>query len=49
MTIPKRTRSFRTVLHNKGYPMRYIEVREGHNWDNWGPLLDDVLRYFYGH
>jgi len=41
-------RKFRTVLRDKGYEMEYIEVREGHNWDNWGPLVDDVLAYFYG-
>ena len=40
-------RSFRTVLKDKGYKMHYLEVREGHNWDNWRPLLDDVLLYFY--
>ncbi len=41
-------RKFRTVLREKGYPMKYIETREGHNWDNWRPLIDDVLLYFYG-
>lgn len=41
-------RKFRTILRDKGYPMKYIEVREGHNWDNWRPLIDDVLSYFYG-
>ena len=41
------TRKLRDVLQNKGYPMEYIEVREGHNWSNWRPLIDDVLRFFY--
>jgi len=41
------TRKLRDVLKNKGYPMEYIEVREGHNWSNWKPLIDDVLRFFY--
>ena len=41
-------RQFRDVLEKKGYDMQYVEVRQDHNWDNWGPLLDDVLRYFYG-
>lgn len=41
-------RRFRDVLQEKGYDMKYVEVRQGHNWDNWGPLLDDVLIYFYG-
>jgi enterochelin esterase-like enzyme len=27
--------------------MEYIEVREGHNWNNWRPLIDDVLKFFY--
>ena len=40
-------RKFRTVLKDKGYPLKYIEVSEGHNWDNWKPLIDDVLLYFY--
>lgn len=41
-------RRFRNVLRNKGYPMKYVETREGHNWNNWRPLIDDVLLYFYG-
>lgn len=41
-------RRFRTVLEDKGYPMKYIETQQGHNWNNWRPLIDDVLLYFYG-
>lgn len=41
-------RRFRDVLQKKGYEMEYREVSEGHNWDNWRPLIDDVLQYFYG-
>ena len=41
-------RQFRDVLRSKGYRMKYVEVSEGHSWDNWRPLLDDVLIYFYG-
>ena len=41
------TRKLRDVFKAKGYPMEYIEVREGHNWNNWRPLIDDVLRFFY--
>lgn len=40
-------RRFRSVLKNKGYELKYIEVRQGHNWDNWQPLLDDALEFFY--
>ncbi|MEQ9104569.1 MAG: alpha/beta hydrolase-fold protein [Rhodothermales bacterium] len=43
-----RTRAFRDILRDKAYPMKYIEVPFGHTWDNWGPLLDDLLLYFYG-
>jgi len=41
-------RKFRNVLKDKGYDLKYLEVREGHNWDNWRPLVDDVLSHFYG-
>ncbi|MGK0297389.1 MAG: enterochelin esterase-like enzyme [Gammaproteobacteria bacterium] len=41
-------RNFHAVLKAKGYDMKYIEVPEGHNWDNWGPLIDDALIYYYG-
>jgi len=40
-------RKFRTVLKEKGYRMKYIETNRGHDWDNWRPLIDDVLLYFY--
>ena len=43
----KATRKLRDVLQGKGYPMDYIEVRKGHNWSNWRPLIDDVLQFFY--
>ncbi len=42
------TRKFKSILEEKGYPMHYIEVPHGHNWDNWGPLIDDVLLYYFG-
>jgi enterochelin esterase-like enzyme len=41
-------REFHALLQDKAYPMKYVEVDEGHDWNNWGPLLDDVLVYFYG-
>jgi enterochelin esterase-like enzyme len=41
-------REFHKVLERKGYAMEYREVYAGHNWDNWGPLIDDVLLYLYG-
>jgi enterochelin esterase-like enzyme len=41
-------RRFRDVLQEKGYDMKYVEVQQGHNWDNWRPLIEDVLLYFFG-
>lgn len=38
---------FRRVLKNKGYDLTYTAVQEGHDWRNWGPLLDDVLATFF--
>jgi len=41
-------RRFHSVLEGKEYDMQYVEVRQGHDWGNWRPLLDDVLLFFYG-
>ncbi|MFT6437799.1 MAG: enterochelin esterase-like enzyme [Candidatus Azotimanducaceae bacterium] len=41
-------RKFRSILRNKGYELKYLEVRAGHDWNNWRPLMDDALLYFYG-
>lgn len=41
-------RRFRDILRDKGYDMHYMEVRAGHNWDNWGPLVDDALVFLFG-
>ncbi len=38
---------FRRTLEKKGYDLTYTKVREGHNWQNWAPLLDDVLLTFF--
>jgi enterochelin esterase-like enzyme len=35
------------VLKKKGYDLNYIEVPFGHEWENWGPLQDDMLRTFF--
>jgi enterochelin esterase-like enzyme len=40
-------RKFHQTLQQKGYAVAYQEVRFGHNWHNWQPLLDDVLLHFF--
>jgi len=40
-------RKFKQVLTEKGYEIEYKEVNFGHEWKNWGPLLDDSLRTFF--
>lgn len=40
-------RKFRDVLVKKGYDLEYKEVKFGHEWKNWKPLLDDALRRFF--
>ena len=38
---------FMETLKFQEYDLTYREVNEGHDWDNWGPLLDDVLHTFF--
>ena len=40
-------KKFRNILLEKKYDLEYIEVNFGHEWRNWGPLLDDSLRHFF--
>jgi enterochelin esterase family protein len=42
------TRALRDIFEAKGYPLRYIEVNDGHAWGNWRGLLDDMLIYLFG-
>ena len=42
-----KTRSMKTVLDAKGYPLHYIEVNEGHSWGNWRALTEESLVYFF--
>jgi len=41
------SKRFRKTLERKGYDVTYIKVRGEHNWQNWTPLLDDVLLTFF--
>lgn len=43
-----RARNMKTVLEQKGYPLQYIEVNEGHSWGNWRAVTDLPLLYFFG-
>ena len=38
---------FKRVLDAKGYDLAFTTVKQGHDWQNWGPLLDDVLVHFF--
>jgi len=40
-------RRLRRILKRAKYEMQYKEVPHGHNWQNWRPLLPDVLAYFF--
>ena len=43
----RESRRLKAILEKKDLELSYIEVAEGHNWNNWRPLLDDVLHFFY--
>lgn len=40
-------RSFSKTLKRKGYDLTYTQTYHGHNWDNWTPLLPEVLSTFF--
>lgn len=40
-------RKFRRTLVKKGHDVNYSEVPFGHDWSNWGPLIDDLLLTFF--
>ncbi len=40
-------RLLKRTLKKKGYDLTYKEVAKGHSWDNWRPLLDDILKNFF--
>jgi len=41
-------RKMKGIMEGKNYPLKYIEINQGHSWGNWESLLDDVLIYLYG-
>lgn len=38
---------FKRTLERKAYDLTFIKVRGEHNWQNWSPLLHDVLLTFF--
>jgi len=45
--ITRRTLKLKRTLEKKGYPVFLKRSKEGHNWRNWRPHLDDILIYFF--
>jgi enterochelin esterase-like enzyme len=35
------------AMKQQGYPVEFHQVREGHTWDNWRGLSDEMLTYFF--
>jgi enterochelin esterase-like enzyme len=35
-------------MEKQNYPVKFINVQEGHTWDNWRGLSDEMLSYFFG-
>lgn len=42
-----KARGLAKVLEEKGYPLKYVEVNQGHSWGNWKGLLAPMLQYFF--
>lgn len=40
-------RNMKAIMVEKGYPLRYTEVNQGHSWGNWRALIDEPLEYFF--
>jgi enterochelin esterase family protein len=45
ITIPSRL--FQKILKEKGYPLLYVEVSDGHSWGHYRAQLDEMLGYFF--
>lgn len=41
-------RALKAVFEEKGYPLQYMEVNQGHSWGNWRAMLNEPLIYFFG-
>jgi len=40
-------RSFVPVLQSTGMDLRYVEARDGHNWENWRDRLREGLSWLF--
>ena len=40
-------RSFVPLLQSTGMELRYVEARDGHNWENWRDRLREGLSYLF--
>ena len=40
-------RSMVPLLNDQGIQVRYEEVRDGHNWENWRDRLGDGLSWLF--
>jgi enterochelin esterase-like enzyme len=36
------------ILERRGYGIEFHQTREGHTWDQWRGLADEMLTYLYG-
>jgi enterochelin esterase family protein len=36
-----------TVLRQTGVDVHYLEMRDGHNWENWRNQLRDALSWVF--
>ena len=36
------------ILDRQGYAVDFQQVREGHTWDQWRGLADEMLAYLFG-
>jgi enterochelin esterase-like enzyme len=40
-------RKMRTILDQKAYSYKFMDVNQGHSWGNWRDLIDDMLIYLF--
>jgi enterochelin esterase-like enzyme len=43
----KDARKMKSILEEKGYPLTYVELNQGHSWGNWASQLENILVEFF--